>query len=89
MAVLNNMKFNNSKFIVLMFGENTDLKENTLYFTDMMEEVITSAESHRDLGIQMSASGNFREHISNVISAARRRIGWICRTFYNRSLQFM
>ena len=37
----------------------------------------------------MSSSGDFLEHINNVISSVRKRIGWICRTFYNRSVEFM
>ena len=88
-ACLNNMEFNDLKFIVQRFGNKQELKDNTTYFTDNMTEVISAAESHRDLGVQVSANGDFKEHICNVIKNVRRKIGWICRTFMDRSACFM
>ena len=54
-----------------------------------MKEVITIKDSHRDLGIEMASSGNFIEHIDKVIKAVRKRVGWICSTFMNRTISFM
>merc|ERR1712240_181705 len=88
-AKLNNIKFNELKFVLLRFGKDISIKEDTSYFTEDMKEVITIKDSHRDLGIEMAASGNFNEHIDNVIKVVRKRVGWICRTFMNRSVSFM
>ena len=88
-ARLNNMKFNELKFVLLRFGKDDTIKEDTSYFTEDMKKVITIKDSHRDLGIDMAASGNFIDHINNVIKSVRRRVGWICRTFMNRTINFM
>ena len=37
----------------------------------------------------MSCKGDFKEHIENVIKSVRKKIGWICRTFTDRSVNFM
>ena len=66
------MKFDNLKFVVLRKGSNSDLKENTKYFTDEMSEVIQPADNHRDQGVLMSTSGEFGDHISNVIRTVRK-----------------
>ena len=36
----NNMKFNESKFQVKRYGKNHDIKDDTLYFTDKMDNII-------------------------------------------------
>ena len=46
----NKMKFNGKKFQLLRYGTNDDLKNNTVYFTGHMEEVIEQFSSIRDLG---------------------------------------
>ena len=38
----NNMMFNGGKFLVVRYGANTELKQNTLYFTGEMQDVIKS-----------------------------------------------
>ena len=54
-----------------------------------MKAPIDSLQSHKDLGVMMSADGTFSEHINCVIKKVKKRIGWLCRTFYSRDLQFM
>ena len=47
----NNMEFNNKKFVVLRYGKNIEIKENTSYFSGETDEIIEEKESTRDLGI--------------------------------------
>ena len=49
----NNMKFNGGKFLVLRYGMDQELKDNTIYFTGEMQDVITQVNQCRDLGIIM------------------------------------
>ena len=88
-ARCNNMDFNSLKFVVLRYGKDQNLKNDTIYFSDEMAAPIDSLHSHKDLGVMMSADGTFSDHIESVIKKVRKRIGWLCRTFYSRDLQFM
>ena len=85
----NFMNFNSLKFVVLRYGSNEEIKLNTIYFSDNMESIIESQDNHRDLGVSMSANGSFDDHINNVINKIKRKIGWVCRTFRCRNLEFM
>ena len=85
----NNMKFNTSKFQVLRYGRNTDLKENTMYFTREMETVIEEVENCRDLGVIMENTGSFNMQNEKACKKARQKCGWILRTFYSRNPKFM
>ena len=78
------MKFNGNKFQLLRYGTNDDLKNNTVYFTGHMEEVIEQFSSIRDLGVIMADDGKFDQHIEKVVKKVRQKIGWILRTFYTR-----
>ena len=35
----NNMKFNGDKFLILRYGRNHEIKEDTCYFTEYMEYI--------------------------------------------------
>ena len=78
----NHMKLNGAKFQLLRYGTDTELKNNTVYFTGEMEEIIDQFSSLRDLGVRMSDDAKFDEHIENVSKKVRQKIGWILRTFY-------
>ena len=80
-------KFRN--FVAMRYGGNNDLKEETIYFSGDFEDPIDSLHDHKDLGVTMSADGTFVLHIEGVIKKVRQRIGWVCRTFKCRSLDFM
>ena len=71
----NNMTYNNTKFVLLRYGKNQNLKEDYLYFTDEMNEIIDSHENQRDLGVQMSNNGRLEFHIDSIIKKAKQRIG--------------
>ena len=81
---VNNMKFNGSKFQLLRYGPNESLKEDTLYFTPNMEDIIQQFSSLRDLGVIMSDNGKFNEHIEKVTKVVRQKMGWVMRTFHTR-----
>ena len=80
----NKMKFNGTKFQLLRYGPNENIKKDTLYFTSNMEEVIDQFSSLRDLGIIMSDDAKFSAHIDKVITKVRQKVGWVLRTFYTR-----
>ena len=66
-AKLNKMSFNKAKFVVLRYGKNNILKENTSYFTDSMNIIIEEQEIHKDLCVPKSSSEKFSEHIDNLV----------------------
>ena len=80
----NNMKFNNGKFVVLRYGRNLEIKENTSYFSGETEEIIEEKESTRDLGIIMQNNACFDGQIDKVCKKVRQKAGWLFRTFYSR-----
>jgi hypothetical protein len=85
----NNMKFNGSKFQLMRYGPNEEIKDNTLYFTEDVEDIIERFSSLRDLGIIMSDTGKFDDHINHVAKKVRTKVGWILRTFYTRRTDIM
>ena len=85
----NNMLFNGKKFEMLRFGKNDDLKSNTVYFSPGYEDIIEVKESLRDLGVIMSDSSNFKDHINKVCTTVKQKFAWILRTFKSRDTNFM
>ena len=77
----NNMEFYFPKFETLRYG-NDDIKENTFCKTKCNEK-IKIVEHAKDLGIIMSSSRNFKQHIRTMVDAAQL-CGWILRTFSTR-----
>ena len=71
----NNMLFNGSKFQVLRYGTNGDLKNDTLYFTDNTENIIDRFSHLRDLGVILSDDGKFDHHIEKVSRKVRQKVG--------------
>ena len=82
-ADTNNMKFNITKFNLLRYGPNEDLKRNTSY-KNSDDEDIQEEKSVRDLGVQMSNDLTFTEHISSSSLKCMRLVYWILRTFKTR-----
>ena len=80
----NKMIFNGTKFQVVRYGQNEEIKNSTMYFTARMEDVIQQFDSIRDLGVIVSDDARFDKHLDKVISTVRQKIGWVCRTFYTR-----
>ena len=84
----NNMEFNFHKFESLRYGNNDGIKESTSY-RSKCNEGIKTVDHAEDLGITMSSSGNFRQHISTMIDAAQQLSGWVLRTFTTRKRDLM
>ena len=75
-AAENNMEFNSKKFELLRYGKNNDLKSSTSYTSNTGDPIATK-EYTKDLGVTMSSSGDFKDHISNVIETVRDLSTWI------------
>ena len=71
----NNMTFNGSKFQLMRYGKNEELKQDTLYFTDEMENVIEQYESLKDLGVYMNDKADFSTNVTNVVKKAKKN--WV------------
>ena len=67
----NNMKFNGTKFQVLRLGNNSDLKDDTVYFTENMSNIIEQFETIKDLGVVMNDQATFKNHIEKALKKAR------------------
>ena len=84
-----NISFNASKFKLLQYGKDNDLKESYNYISYDDKEILVPSNNAKDLGITASADGTFSDHIEKVCSKVKQRSGWILRSFTNRSLSFM
>ena len=78
------MLFNSKKFDLLRYGKNSQLKESTSY-TSNTGKPIEEKSFTKDLGVTMSSTGDFKDHISNIIDTARDLSAWILRSFKSRS----
>ena len=83
------MDFNKGKFVVMRYGQNESLKNETEYFSGNYEEIIERKDSVRDLGVQLTDNGAFEEHIDKVCKKVRQKSGWLFRTFYSRNTLFL
>ena len=83
------MKFNGKKFQVMRYGTNEELKNDTTYFTEEMEDTIEQFKSLRDLGITMSDNAKFDDHHEKIIKTVRKKVGWILRTFSSRRTEIL
>ena len=68
----NNMSFNNSKFQLLQYGRNTELRENYNYLSPDFNEVICGSSTVKDLGVYVSNSGNYNCHIDTIYKKAKQ-----------------
>ena len=81
-AEANNMKFNGSKFQYLRYGPGS---LGGLHYLTEEGEKIEEATALKDLGIMMSASGTFENHISEICQKGSNMVGWILRTVSTRN----
>ena len=70
----NNMEFNFPKFETLRYGNDDDIKDSNFYKTKCNEK-IKIVEHAKNLGIIMSSSGNFKQHIRTMVDAAQQLCG--------------
>ena len=79
----NNMSFNNNKFQHMHYSPG-GVSDNVHKFTAPDCSDIDTKEHIKDLGVILSADGNFTLHIQDVVKRARSQAGWILRTFRTR-----
>jgi len=84
----NNMLFNTSKFELLRYGVNENLKISGYTKPGSTEEIAVKSVL-RDLGVQMNEKADFSDHINKVVTQVSQKAGWILRTFATRSTTFM
>ena len=87
-AESNNMEFNSKKFELLRYGQNEELKVDTLYFS-ADNNIIEEKDVLGDLGVQMNNKATFDEHIVKVCQSVKQKAGWILRTFKSRNPYLM
>ena len=73
----------------MRYGSDEDLKNDTLYFTENVENIVERKETIRDLGVMMSDDASFKDHIDKVMKKVRQKTGWVLRTFYSRKTMLM
>ena len=84
----NNMKLNDTKFELLRYGPDEEIKNQTHYKFPSGEN-IERKKFVKDLGVLMSDDAVFTHQINSVIEKAKNLISWILRTFSSRSPQLM
>lgn len=84
----NNMQLNGDKFEHIRYGNQHDLQTDSCYVSSS-GSVIKEKESVKDLGVIMSNTGQFKEHIQHSIAEAKKQCSWILRTFYTREAPLM
>lgn len=84
----NNMLFNDKKFEIIRYGNNTNLKESTNYVSNT-GTTIQPKDCTKDLGVIMSNTATFKDHIAKAIETARDLSSWILRSFKTRSKDLM
>ena len=87
-ANVNNMAFNSGKFELLRYGKDDTMKLCTNYTNN--DGFIINSKSHvKDLGVIISDTLEFKDHINLVIKKGRSMSSWVLRTFKNRSQKCM
>ena len=77
-----NMFFNGSKFELLRYSVSGDVVPYT--YTSSENSPIPEKNNTTDLGVIMSNTANFKDHIGQVAARGRQRMGWVLRVFMTR-----
>ena len=88
-ADTNNMRWNEVKFQIMRLGKDEELKENTKFFTPNYEELIDEKDTIKDLGVLVDSNLRYKSQIMSAVSKARRKLGWVLRTFRTRSVYLL
>ena len=83
------MVFNGTKFQVVRYGHDEEIKDDTLYFIEDTTDIIERFDKLRDLGVILNDEATFSDHVQHVEKKVRQKIGWVLRTFYTRNAGFM
>ena len=77
------------KFELLRYSKNQHIKESTSYYSPN-ETTIEQTQCVKDLGIQMSVTLSFTDHINTTMfQSYGQKCGWIMRTFHTRDIHTM
>ena len=87
-AERNNIAFNDTKFDLIRYGKNIELK-NTTSYTSNINTDIEAKPTTKDLGVTMSATGDFTDHINGIVEVVKDLTAWILRSFKSRSRSVM
>ena len=68
----NNRALNGPKFNLLRYGNNVNLKDETIYFTEHMENVVERKDTIWDLGLILDDNLGFKSHVVKVTKAENR-----------------
>jgi len=82
-AKQNNMEFNHEKIVLLRYGDNDEVKLQTVV-KDPRGQNINPSNNARDLGVIMDHQGTFVEHVAKVTVECRRLVSMIFRSFQTR-----
>ena len=83
----NKMKFNDTKFEQLNYGD-INLQEAETY-KNPSNEIIISNILVRDLGVITNSNMTFKEHIDSIVTSSKIKSGIILRTFTSRNAKVM
>ena len=83
-----NMTLNGSKFQLLRYGRDLNLKTTTTY-NNNLGSPISESQYAKDLGLTMSCDGTYSQHIGEVIQKSTNMCGWVLRTFRTREAPHM
>ena len=73
------MHFNADKCKVLHIG-----KRNPMLNYCLNDEVMSSVENEKDLGVMFNSKFNFTDHIKSCVAKAKSRTAWLFRNFVSR-----
>ena len=79
------MAYNGKKFEKVTFGDADD----STPFIQPDGNIIQEKQHVRDLGVYMSADGNFKFHINSKIKGAQIMSAWVLRSFSTRKTEPM
>ena len=77
----NNMTFNSSKFNLMRYGQSSTQQAG---YISPENDSIEAVSYLRDLGITMSNTGMFDQHLADCCEKGNQMSGWITRTFSTR-----
>ena len=84
----NNMVLNSSKFELIKYGRKcfTDVPYSYL---DSSQQAIDPTDNVKDLGVMMSSTALFSNHVENTITKVNKMVSWALRSFQSRSKDFI
>lgn len=87
-AARNNMAFNSTKFELIRYKATQDEMERGGYVSPDGVP-IERKSAVKDLGVVVSDSGEFGEQINQMVTRAKKKLGWVLRSFETRQREHM